>query len=94
MFALVVCGFGVKVNSEQEATHLVSALQEKHETDVRHTELLHAGATFKWNYVERVIEHSIPNCMPNLLKRINYQPKDEPQHLPRPFPHATCRQKT
>ena len=44
---LLVDDFGVKVNSEQEATHLINALQDKHEIDVDHAVSLHAGVTLK-----------------------------------------------
>ena len=32
--------------------------------------------------------------MPNLLQRINYQPKYKPQNAPHPGHHMTCGQKT
>ena len=61
MFALVVDRFGVKVNSEQQATHLINALQDEHEIDVDYTGSLHVGVTLKLNHNERVMEHSITN---------------------------------
>ena len=45
VFTLLVDDFGVKVNSEQEASHLTTDLQDKYETYVDYTGSLCVGVT-------------------------------------------------
>ena len=47
IFTLVVDNFSVKVNSDQEASHVINALQEKYTIDVDYTGLLYVGVTLK-----------------------------------------------
>ena len=59
-----------------------------------YTGSLNVGVTLKWNYNARLMDYSTLNYMPNLLKQINYHPKDKPQHAPHPCLYTTHGQKT
>ena len=93
VFTLVVDDFGVKHNSEQEASHLINALKDKHAIDADYSGSLCVGVELKWNYKIRVMDYSMPSYVPNLLKRIKYEPKDQPQNAPAPCPTIACGQK-
>ena len=90
----MVDNFGVQVNSDQEASHIINALQEKYTIDVDYTGSLYVGVTLKWNYKLRYMDYSMPNYIPNLLEKINYEPKKKPRNAPHPCLQIKYGQKT
>ena len=77
-FTLVVDDFGIKYVGKQHAEHLVSVIEKHYEytTDWNGTRYL--GLTFDWDYDAQKVHQSMPEYIPNALKRFRHERPKRP----------------
>ena len=83
-FTLVVDDFGVKYEGKEHADHLISAVRENYDltTDWEGTRYL--GLTFDWDYDKREVHLSMPDYIPDALKRFKHERPTKRQDAPHP----------
>ena len=81
-FTLAVDDFGIKYFSKQDAQHLFDALQEKYVITTDWSGSTYLGFTLVWNYLERWVDVSMPDYVPNALTRLGHKKPKRPQHSP------------
>ena len=85
-FTLVIDNFDVKFVCVEQLQHLVESLKKFYEILLDPTGSKYCGITLEWEYENRTVELSMPNCVPKKLKDF-YQPKpSRPQHVPHKAP--------
>ena len=68
-FTLVVDDFGVKDSGKEHADHLIECLKENNDIIEDWEGKRYLGLNFNWNYETRSIHLSMPNYIPDALKR-------------------------
>lgn len=81
-FCLCVDDFGIKFFNEDDAEHLINAVSSKYKCTVDRTGKNYCGLTFKWNYDDGYVDISMPNYVPEALKRLQHKPQVFPQYSP------------
>jgi len=81
-FTLVVDDFGVKYVGKQHAEHLVSVIEEHYQYTTDWEGKRYLGLTFDWDYDERKVHLSMPEYIPNALKRFRHDRPKRPQNQP------------
>lgn len=95
VFTLVVDDFGVKFVGIEHLQHLVESLKRFYEIELDPTGAKYCGIPLEWAYINRTVDLSIPNYVPNKLKEFNHPMPAKPQHSPFPCaPQFTNSQKT
>ena len=56
MFTLVVDDFGVKVTSEDDATHIIDTLQKYYKITIDKEGKHYLGMDLEWDYIKRTLE--------------------------------------
>ena len=67
-FTLVVDNFGVKYVGKQHAKHLVNVTKQTYECTKDWEGKRYLGLTFNWDYNQRKVHLSIPNCVSTALQ--------------------------
>ena len=70
IFTLVVDDFLVKITLNERALHLTNELREKYEITIDWDAKLYIGITLKWWYTLRKVQLSMPNYVPDAIKKI------------------------
>ena len=68
-FSLVVDDFGVKYVGKEHADHLVSVIKENYEVTTDWEGKRYVGLTLDWDYTLRQVHLSMPDYVPDALKR-------------------------
>jgi hypothetical protein len=85
-FSLVVDDFGVKYVGKEHADHLVSVIKENYEVTEDWDGKRYLGLTFDWDYEDRKVHLSMPDYIPDALKRFK---RERPNKLQlQPHPHV------
>ena len=82
MFTLVVDDFFVKITSDEEALHLTNALKQKYEITIDWDAKIYIGITQKWWYHLRKFQLSIPEYVPDAIKKIKHMFSGKHQDAP------------
>jgi hypothetical protein len=83
-FTLVVDDFGVKYVGREHAEHLVSVIKEHYDCTEDWDGRRYLGITFDWDYEERKVHLSMPDYIPDALKRFNRERPKKKQDSPHP----------
>ena len=81
-FNLVVDDFGIKVEGNNHANHLVSTLKKHCDITVDWKGELFIGIKRKWDYDKRTLDTHIPNFVPKSLHKYQHAKPKRPQHAP------------
>ena len=76
-FTLVVDDFGIKYVGEDNAKHLLAALQEDYTLDIDWEGSLYCGISLKWNYKNRTVDLSMPKYVEKQLLRYDHRHPNE-----------------
>ena len=68
-FNLVFDDFGIKVEGNNHANHLVSTLKKHYDITVDWKGELFVGIRIKWDYEKRTLDTHIPNFFPKALHK-------------------------
>ena len=82
IFALCVDDFGVKYFSRNDAEHLLNALREHYEISVDWKGTNYCGLTLDWNYLQGYVDISMPEYVPDALKKYQHIKPKRIQHTP------------
>jgi hypothetical protein len=82
VFSLVVDDFGVKYTGAANAQHLIDALKEIYKISIDWAGELYLGLTLKWDYVNRVVDLSMPGYIDEALHRFQHPAPSRPHHSP------------
>ena len=72
-FMLVTDNFGVKFVGNEDADHLIKCIKENYDVTEEWEGKQYLGLTFDWNYDTRSVHLSMPNYIPNALKRFKHE---------------------
>ena len=72
-FSLVVDDFGVKYVGKEHAEHLVSVIDEHYDYTTDWEGKRYLGLTFDWDYDARKVHLSMPEYIPNAIKRFRHE---------------------
>ena len=89
-FTLVVDDFGVKYVGKEHAEHLISVVKEHYDLTIDWEGKRYLGLTLDWDYSQRKVHLSMPEYIPDALKRFKHirpnKRQDSPhQHVPPRF---------
>ena len=93
-FSLVVDDFGVKYVGKEHAEHLVSVIDEHYDCKCEWDGRRYLGLTLDWDYEQRKIHLSMPDYIPDALKRFKHMKPKQPQLSPHPHTIPQYGQKT
>ena len=81
-FCVCVDDFGIKYFTRDDANHLLDSLGKhyKYTTDWKGKQ--YCGITMDWNYTDRYVDISMPEYVPDSLKRLRHTPAKSPQFSP------------
>jgi len=74
--------FGVQYFSQNDADHLIQALQDKYIITMDKSGKHFVGLDLKWNYSQGWVDISMPNFVRNTLKKLKYVQHKKPQYAP------------
>ena len=80
-FALVVDDFAIKYVGQEHKLHLLRALESKYKVTIDDKATQFCGIALKWNYRKRTVNLAMPQYIPKLLHKLQYQPAT-PEHNP------------
>ena len=83
-FTLVVDDFGVKYIGKQHAEHLLQVLEEHYKVTTDWEGKRYLGLTFDWDYERRMVHLSMPDYIPDALKRFKHERPGKVQLSPHP----------
>jgi hypothetical protein len=86
VFCLVVDDFGVRYTRQQDAEHLITALETcgyKITTDWEGTR--YVGLTLQWDYAARTLDISMPGYIERALQRFQHPTPQIPENSPHPW---------
>ena len=81
-FSLCVDDFGIKYLKKEDAMHLIHALQQNYQLTIDWEGRHFCGLTFDWQYSQGHVDVSMPNYIPQLLKKLQHQQPATPQYSP------------
>ena len=81
MFTLVVDDFAIKYTSNQDADHLISALQDLYEITIDWSGKHFIGIHLDWDYEKRTCDLSMPNYVHKGIDRYMHKHTKQ-QHTP------------
>jgi hypothetical protein len=81
-FCLCVDDFGIKYFNKQDVDHLISALQTNYKLSTDWSGANFCGLTFDWHYQEEYVDVSMPQYIPELLKKLSHTMPSKPQFSP------------
>ena len=81
-FTLVVDDFGIKYVGKEHADHLVSVLKEHYDVTVEEGGERYLGLTLDWDYKGRKVHLSMPEYIPDALKRFKRERPNRIQNSP------------
>ena len=74
-FCLCVDDFGIQYFNNDDANHLISALQAKYKITIDKKGQNFCGLNLKWNYARGYVDISMDGFVKNLLSKLNHQPR-------------------
>ena len=83
-FTLVVDDFGVKYEGIEHARHLESVIREHYDLTTDWNGGRYLGLTIDWDYERRQVHLSMPEYIPDALKRFKHTRPSRMQHSPHP----------
>jgi Reverse transcriptase (RNA-dependent DNA polymerase). len=84
-FILVVDNFGIKYTDENDAQHLIQALQDLYRVNINWTGSLYCGLTLQWNYTQKYVDISMPGYIQKVLTKFQHSPPHRRQDAPAPW---------
>ena len=81
-FSLVVDNFGVKYVRKEHADHLASVVKENYEVTTDWEGKRYVRLTLDWDYTLRQVHLSMPDYVPDALKRFKRLRPRRPQNAP------------
>ena len=84
-FTLVVDNFGVKYVGKEHAEHLHNVISERYDVTTDWDGKRYLGLTFDWDYDRREVHLTMPDYIPDALKRFKRERPNKRQ--PQPHPH-------
>ena len=82
-FCLCVDDFGVKYFNQDDANHLIQALQSNYKISTDWSGKHCCGLTFDWDYDQKgFVDVSMPKYVPKLLQRYQHPTPKRPQFTP------------
>ena len=72
-FCLCVDSFGVQYFSDDDAQHLISALEDKYEITVDKSGENFCGLKLQWNYTYGFVDITMPNYAKKTLAKLKYK---------------------
>lgn len=95
VFSLVVDNFGIKYTSQDNANHLISALEEKNTITKDFEGKIFLGLHLDWNYSKRTVRITMPDYVKKALARFQHKFPTHPQHKfpthPQHSPHPRAK---
>ena len=91
IFSLVVGDFFVQYSLMEDAEHFLNALRAKYLITVDMEVTVYDGMNLDWDYMNRTVTFSIPNCVRKYLHRFQYilmGGKDYPPHICAPIKYG------
>ena len=81
---LCVCvdDFGVKYFNKEDANHLLDSISKHYHYTTAWEGKNYCRLIMDWHYPEGYVDISMPNYVPDSLKRLNHVPKVHPQYSP------------
>jgi len=93
-YALLHLDFGIKYTKEADLKHLLlQALKSRYTISVDKAAKIFVGMTLDWDYENKTIDISMPDCISSLLKNIQYS-KPTIEHAPHKYNVPIYRAKT
>ena len=98
IFSLVVDNFGVKYVGWEHAEHLISVVKEHYDLTVDEKGTRYLGLTLDWDYPGRKVHLSMPDYIPDALKRFKHERPGKRQlsphkHVPPTMAHVSSLQR-
>ena len=84
VFSLVVDDFGVRYTSQDDANHLINALEEKYTITKDFEGKIFLGLHLDWDYKKRTVRITMPDYVKKALARFQHKFPSHPQHSPHP----------
>ena len=81
-FYLCVDDFGVKYFNDEYTMHLIRALEHNYKLSMDWTGKHFCGLTFDWQYDKNYVDVSMPDYIPDLLKKLLHNLPSKPQYSP------------
>ena len=81
-FSLCVDNFGIKYVGHKHSKHLLAALHTQYEVTTDWTDSMYLGITFKWYYINRTCDLSMPEYIATALHWFQYPPPNRPENSP------------
>lgn len=81
-FLLVLDDFGIKYIKQEDADHLISALETAYKLSVDWTGARYCGLIIDWDYDYRTCDISMPGYIERALQRFEHPASKKPQHNP------------
>jgi hypothetical protein len=82
VFTLCVDDFGIRYSSQDDAQHLINAIQSEYKTTIDWSGSLYCGITLDWNYEQGYVDLSMPGYVKNALVKFRHCLPDTLQHAP------------
>ncbi|GFH50519.1 hypothetical protein CTEN210_06995 [Chaetoceros tenuissimus] len=84
VFSLVVDDFGVRYTSQDDANHLINALEEKYTITKDFEGKIFLGLHLDWDYKKRIVRITMPDYVKKALAQFQHKFPTHPQHSPHP----------
>lgn len=81
-FTLVVDDFGIKITNKPDAEHLLNALRDLYTISVDWAGGLYCGLTLQWDYLNRLVDISMPGYIHQALQRFKHPLPTKPEDAP------------
>ena len=81
-FTLVVDDFGIKVEGDTHANHLVQTLKRWYNVTVDWKDELYMGIKLEWDYANRTLDTHVPGFVKKALHKYQHPVPAKPQHAP------------
>ena len=82
LLSLVVDDFGIKYVGKEHSDHLIAAIEENYELSTYWGGKLYCGITITWDYVKRIVDLSMPDCISSMLHKYQHPPPKRAQNYP------------
>ena len=82
MFTLCVDGFGIEVNSMQDAHHLINAINKYFKCSIDWEGQNYVGLTLDWKYNKKYVDIYMPENIPTALQKFQHKPPARDKYSP------------
>jgi hypothetical protein len=81
-FCLIVDDFAVKYIHEDDAKHLLNALETPYQITTDGENKMYCGISLSWDYIQRTVDISMPGYVAKALQRFCHTPNTRFQNFP------------